>query len=129
MTIGDWLKINGEAIYGSSTWEVFGEGPTKQEKSGMFLDKLTYTAQDIRYTQKGNNIYAIELGWPGNNTEICLKSFSKDNLKEQPIIESISLLGYEGAIDFELKESGLFIKTPVEEINPNAIVFKILTKK
>ena len=79
-TIGKWLTVNGEAIYGSRTWKVFGEGPTKQEKSGMFLDKLTYTAQDIRYTRKGNAIYAIVLGWPGGNKTIRILFLAKQFL-------------------------------------------------
>ncbi|MFD0990071.1 alpha-L-fucosidase [Mariniflexile jejuense] len=130
LEIGKWLKTNGEAIYGSRPWFVFGEGPTKQEKSGMFLDKIIYTPQDIRFTTKENTIYAIILGWSGNNTSITLKSFTSKVLGDKiPEIKKISILGFEGKIPFILDEAGLHFKTPNQKINDTAFVIKIETKK
>ncbi|WP_053990120.1 alpha-L-fucosidase [Mangrovimonas sp. TPBH4] len=130
LTIGNWLNTNGEAIYGSSTWKVFGEGPTKQEKSGMFLDKLTYTAQDVRYTKKGNTIYAIVLGWPGNDRSITLSSVTSNVLGEDGLsIEKVSILGSDQDLSFSLEEEGLKLTTPSETIDDKAFVIKIETKK
>ncbi|MCJ7757985.1 MAG: alpha-L-fucosidase [Gillisia sp.] len=129
LTIGVWLKTNGEAIYGSRTWEVFGEGPTIQEKSGMFLDKITYTPQDIRYTRKGNTIYAIVLGWPGNNSPITLTAFTKTVLGENiPIVNEISFLGNNNNVPFTQNKEGLHFKTPNHQIDDKAFVIKIETK-
>lgn len=128
LTIGEWLKVNGEAIYGSRTWEVFGEGPTKQEKSGMFLDKLTYTEKDIRYTRKGNTIYAIVLGWPGNNKSVTLASFTGKTLNEIPEIKQVSILGSNEKIESSLDENGLHFVTPSQKIDDKAFVLKIETK-
>ncbi|HLT53129.1 MAG TPA: alpha-L-fucosidase [Flavobacteriaceae bacterium] len=127
LEIGDWLKINGEAIYATSTWKVFGEGPTKQEKSGMFLDKLTYTAQDIRYTKKDNVVYAIVLGWPGENQELLLTAFS-DAATKGSQIDFVTVLGSSENITFNLQDNGLHLKSPNEKINENAFVFKIQLK-
>jgi alpha-L-fucosidase len=125
LEIGQWLETNGEAIYGTRTWEVYGEGPTKQERSGMFLDKLIYTAEDVRYTQKGENIYAIFLGWPGNDKRVTLKSFSKEVLGENvPEISSVSVLGA-GEIAYDLDEQGLHLTTPSGIVNEKAFVVKI----
>jgi len=63
--VGSWLKLNGEAIYGTRPWKIYGEGPTKVA-AGSFHDTDTagYTAEDFRFTTKGKTLYAIELGWP-----------------------------------------------------------------
>lgn len=129
LTIGQWLNTNGEAIYGSRTWEVFGEGPTKQEKSGMFLDKITYTPQDIRYTKKGKVIYAIVLGWPGENTPITLTSFTTEILGDAfPTIKNITILGIENEIPFKIDKYGLHIKTPHQKVDDMSFVIKIETE-
>ncbi|WP_324720319.1 alpha-L-fucosidase [Salinimicrobium sp. HB62] len=129
LEIGDWLERNGEAIYGTRTWEVFGEGPTKQERSGMFLDKLIYTAEDVRYTKKGDNIYAIFLGWPGDGKKVKLNSFSKEVLGEKlPKIKSVSVLGEQGTLDYELNDAGLHFTTPQQKVDEKAFVVKIETQ-
>lgn len=65
LEIGRWLSINGEAIYGTRPWKVYGEGPTKVA-GGAFHDTQTesYTSRDIRFTTKDGALYAIALAWP-----------------------------------------------------------------
>lgn len=75
--IGAWLKVNGEAIYGTRPWKQFGDGPALETKNpvnaqGFNEGKIHYTSADIRYTQKGKYLYAITMcaPQPGSNCYI-----------------------------------------------------------
>ncbi|HEY3705305.1 MAG TPA: alpha-L-fucosidase [Terracidiphilus sp.] len=65
--MGAWLKVNGDAIYSTTPWKTYGEGPTKIV-AGAFHDTDTkpYTAQDFRFTAKGNAVYAIGMACPSD---------------------------------------------------------------
>ena len=65
-SIGRWIQANGEAIYGTRPWRRYGEGPTAVS-DGSFQDteRDAFTAQDIRYTSRGDIIYALLLVKPG----------------------------------------------------------------
>ncbi|MXO60096.1 alpha-L-fucosidase [Altererythrobacter salegens] len=60
-----WTEANGEAIYGTRPWRVFGEGPT-QPPTGLMAEHeaAPFTAQDVRFTTKGDAVHAIFLDWP-----------------------------------------------------------------
>jgi alpha-L-fucosidase len=65
--IGAWMAVNGEAIYATRPWKVYGEGPNVI-RAGSFQGKSIQqlSAKDIRFTRNkaGNVVYAIALGWP-----------------------------------------------------------------
>ena len=127
LEIGKWLDVNGEAIYASRPFTVFGEGPTKQEKGGMFLDKITYGAQDIRYTRKGNTVYAIVLGWPGDNVTVTLSALGTAD-KKVPKIKKASVLGSSENTVFTQDALGVHVKTPSKKTDDKAFVIKLELK-
>jgi len=126
--IGEWLGKCGEAIYGTRPFVVFGEGPTRLKKGGEFArEKLLYKPEDIRFTTKGNTVYAIQLGWPGAKHETLLKSFSAKGRQESLKIKSVTMLGSDEKIAWSLREDGLAVISPISGPDNMAVVYKIET--
>jgi len=125
LEIGRWLKVNGDAIYGTSPWVIYGEGPTKMRKSGAFSEReeVHYTAEDIRFTVKDDALYAICLGWPGKGEWITIKSLRMLYKSE---VNSVTMLGVDKELEWSLNEEGLKVKTPNEKPCEHAYTFKIL---
>jgi alpha-L-fucosidase len=125
LEIGKWLELNGEAIYGTRPWKVFGEGPTKMEE-GAFSERKDkpFTPEDIRFTTKGDALYAIALGWPGK--KMTVKSLASGSELETRKISAIRLLGADEDLEFTQDDSGLVVETPAAKPGEHAFVFKIL---
>lgn len=111
LEIGDWLKVNGEAIYDTTFWRTSGEGPTKIEE-GQFTDGVTkaYTSEDIRFTVKGSQLYVTVLVFPDDGV-VKIKSLSEKSHHFQAIIEDISVLGFDEKPVWERTEEALIITT------------------
>ena len=121
--MGAWLGRFGEAIYGTRPWVVFGEGPTKMGKSGHFVGTVNYTPQDIRFTTKGDVLYAIFLGAPKGAATIA--SLAKGSGLFAGEAKAVSLLGHEGRLEYTQDDKGLHVTFPAKLPDELAVVLKI----
>jgi len=108
--VGSWLNVNGEAIYDTRPWRIYGEGPTKVA-AGSFhdTDTMHYTADDFRFTTKGDVLYAIGLEWPKNG-EAVIHSLAETAGNEP--VQSVALLGSDTKISFDQRPDGLHVRLP-----------------
>jgi alpha-L-fucosidase len=124
--IGKWLKVNGDAIYGTRCWAKFGEGAIKGT-AGSFSDNeaTTYTPEDMRFTTKGNDFYAIVLNW---GDEVLIKSLNNEAIADAKILD-VKLLGSNETIRWEKTDKGLKLIFPKEKPCEYAYSFKITFDK
>ena len=109
--IGAWLTVNGEAIYGSRPWQYFGEGPTKSasgEKSEGA--NKSWTARDIRFTTKGNALYAIGMERPADGVARIETLYAGTPYLTRGIA-GIDLLGG-GTVEWRQTPTGLEVTLP-----------------
>ena len=112
LKIGKWLKVNGEGIYGSRPYVLYGEGPFSMPKSEhKFNDhKYDFTAEDIRFTTKGDTLYAYLMASP-DNKQVLVKSLSPKHIGKQTV-RSVTLLESDEELKFKLTERGLLVSLP-----------------
>jgi alpha-L-fucosidase len=125
LDVGAWLKVNGDAIYGTRPWKIYGEGPTKVA-AGSFHDTDTaaYTAEDFRFTTRSGALYAIELGWPSGG-EAVIHSLGTTALNSQKVT-SVAVLGSDAKLDFQQLPDSLRIKLPTQASGKYAYTFCVM---
>ncbi|MBC8138700.1 MAG: alpha-L-fucosidase, partial [Fibrella sp.] len=122
--IGTWLRVNGEAIYGTQPHTIFGEGPTEVVE-GAFTDtkRQEFTGQDIRFTTKGDALYAILLAW--SERPVVIKSLG---INDFGAVANVALLGHSGAVDWSQSEGGLTVTLPAQKPCDFAFTLKVNRK-
>lgn len=125
--IAAWTPINGEGIYGTRPWKIYGEGPSmqKQEKGvfGGVRDVRPYEWNDIRFTAKENVLYAFCMGQPENDVRIA--SLGKNSQLSDKKIRSVIMLGNDEKLKWKLEDDALVINKPLIIPDWQVIAFKI----
>jgi len=123
LDVGAWLNMNGEAIYGTRPWRVYGEGPTKVA-AGSFHDTETtnYKPDDFRFTTKGDVLYVIGLAWPTNG-EAVIHSLAQTGGSSR--VRSATLLGNDAELKFEQRIDGLHVQLPAQTPSKYAYAVRV----
>ncbi len=149
LAIGRWLEINGEAIYSSRPWIRYGEGPVAQAAatamakirangfagrlngqnlggdgvSGGGLSKGGYSEKDIRFTRRGDVLYAIVMNWPAQ-ASVTIGSLAPGAFAKGEI-ERVELLGHGAPLPFKRDSNGLVVTFPAERPCDHAYALRI----
>lgn len=100
LEMGNWLRTNGDAIYGSTRWKIIheGQGETILNGTGERQKKgfsRTSSSEDFWFTSKGNTVYAISL--VAANDTVKIHSLCK----EAGDIKNVRLLGSDQTIKWK----------------------------
>jgi alpha-L-fucosidase len=131
--IASWMDVNSEAIFGTRPWNICGEGPALESAAPLTAQGFNegkgkpVTAEDVRFTVKGDVLYAIVLGAPSKPIQIKSLGQSAGMFKKE--IASIQMLGSSQVMKWEHTADALAIQVPEGKLSDAAVVFKIVPKK
>ncbi|MGO4517706.1 alpha-L-fucosidase [Terriglobus sp. 2YAB30_2] len=113
--LGRWMSVHGEAIYGTRPFKIYGEGAPDVSGSHNFNETKAraFDASDIRFTTKGDVLYAFVLGWPADG-RVSIKSLAVNNAMYPRKIGSVEMLGGHGRLEFRQESESLTIKLPAK---------------
>ncbi len=123
--IGQWMSVNGDSIYGTRPWKVFGEGPSLESAAPLNAQGFNegkgrpYTAADIRFVTKGDTLYATVMEWPEDG-KLLIKSLAAGSLHYPGTISKVSLPGV--ALKFSRSPDGLEVTLPLQSGFPSYAV-------
>ncbi|MBC7350742.1 MAG: alpha-L-fucosidase [Thermogutta sp.] len=121
--LGRFLAINGEGIYGTRPWKVYGEGPTEIKTGRGKENYHPYTSHDIRFTSRPGVLYAFVLAPPSDN--IVIKTLASGGILDRDIA-SVELMGSQEQIIWQRTPEGLVIQRPKTLPAQPVIGFKLL---
>jgi alpha-L-fucosidase len=131
--IADWTAANGEGIYGTRPWKIYGEGPSTikaNQRKGQFgglSDTRGYVAADFRFTTKNGNLYAYCMNVPDGDIKIT--SLGKKSALMNKEIAAVAMLGSKEKLTWTQTDDALVITKPANMPNWQVTGYKIEFKK
>jgi alpha-L-fucosidase len=127
--VTDWTSVNGEAIFATRPWKISGQAPAAsiapaQDTNFNENKRKLMTADDVRFTTKGQILYAFVMGWPDKKAVIAPLGSKSPSAPGK--IEHVELIGYPGKLKWERDEVALHIVLPDEKPSDHAVAFRIL---
>ncbi|MGQ7856369.1 alpha-L-fucosidase [Pedobacter sp. WC2501] len=132
--VGIWMRRNGEAVYGSRSWKIPGEGEQQNGKLKMLPGgklgqkqaEFKFSKEDFRFTVgKNGSLYAFCMTAPEKGAELKIKSLGVEQNYLNKAIKNVSLVGYKGKLEWKQQNDGLIINCPSEMPYATAVVFKV----
>jgi alpha-L-fucosidase len=123
--IGSWLALNGEAIYGTRPFAVFGEGPTAVVE-GPFADekRKPFSSEDVRFTTREGRVYAIALAWPADG-RLTIRSLARGSAHLAREIRTVELVGSNEPLKWQQGIAGLRVELPAKANAPFALALRV----
>lgn len=133
--VGEWMRINGQGIYGSSAWSVLGEGKDGKLNvlPGGFIGanqaNHSFYTTDFRFTVgKDGAIYAWCMTVPKAGDKLKIVSLGSDAGIGKKHVTSVELLGEKNKIEWKQEADGLSIVYPDSAHLKTAVGFRIVCK-
>ncbi len=126
--IGEWLDMNGEAIYSTRPWLVAEEGPTKLAEDGHFNEnwEAIYGETDIRYTRSkdNNTLYVIVLDKPTKGKVVAKKLGTVFEYLTREV-KSVELIGTDAKIEWKQNFANMTFSFPENANGKHAFCYKL----
>ena len=123
--MADWMNVNGEAIFATRPWKVFGEGTTRVTGGNFNEDKLKYTAGDLRFTTKGGKLFVFVLGMPEPDTVV--HTLAVGGPMSQPAV-GVRLLGSKDTVNDKQTGDGLVLPKPAALPCKHVLAYEVAFK-
>lgn len=128
--LGSWMDVNWHAVYDSRPWKVFGEGPTQPpDAAGLppgsaeeVMPQLT--ANDMRFTLKGDTLYVFIMAWPEQDT-ISIQSLGESAGLASGAVKSATMLGDGAPLAWSRNADALTVELPASPPCDHAVVLAI----
>ena len=128
--ITNWMAVNSEGIYSTRPWKIFGDGPVASAPAASGAargfneqNRKDFSAEEIRFTSKGRNLYAFVMGWP--DKQAVIKPLATNSSAAQFKVKNVELLGFKGKVKWTQDEKGLTVQMPAQKPSDHAVTLKI----